>query len=213
MYNTAIFDLDGTLLNTLNDLYTGVNYALKLNGFPERTIDEVKSFIGNGAKMLIYKSIGQVTTDEVFDKVYNDYCEYYSLHKNDTTNPYNGVIDMLSALKAKNIKLAILTNKPDLPAKELALEVFPNIFDQVKGQTNDMDKKPAPDGIFYILDMLDSKLDESIFVGDSEVDIHTGKNAGIYTIGVSWGFRTTDELKKAGADIIIDDTSEILKLF
>lgn len=211
-YHTVIFDLDGTLLNTLTDIFNSVNYVLKTNKLPTHSIDCIQSFIGNGAYTLIERAVPPNSTQELIDTVYLQYMQHYALHKNDTTAPYNGIYDLLTLLKQKGIKTAVLSNKPDVQTKPLCAELFTGLIDYAKGQTEDMPSKPHPDGVYHVLKQLGSTASETLYVGDSEVDMQTGKNANLYTVGVSWGFRSTKELVAHGADYIINVPSELTKL-
>ena len=213
VFKTAIFDLDGTLLDTLRDIAQSVNYALEVNNLQTRPIDEIKSFIGNGILNLIDQSVPKNSTKAQKSKVLQNYMTHYALHKKDNSEPFDGIMELLDNLKEKGVNIAILSNKDDKPTKELAKEVFTNTVCYAKGYTNDMPPKPAPDGIYHILDIINEKLENCIFIGDSDVDIQTGKNAGIYTVGVSWGFREFEELIQNGADKIVHKPSEILELF
>ncbi|MFI3228190.1 MAG: HAD family hydrolase [Clostridia bacterium] len=209
---TVIFDLDGTLLNTLTDITNSVNHALQQSNFPIHTEDEVKTYVGNGAKLLIKRAMPENHTEEQFNTVFAEYMEYYILHSNDNTKPYDGVLQTLKALKLAGIKTAILSNKPDEQTKPLANVVFEGTIDFARGQVVGIPEKPAPDGVYSVLETLNSLPEETIFVGDSDVDILTGKNANLYSVGVSWGFRPTEVLLKNGADTIINHMSELLDI-
>ncbi len=206
---TVIFDLDGTLLNTLADITNSVNYALQKNGFASRTLDEVKSFVGNGAAMLIKRAL---PNDSEFDAVFADYMTHYSVHSNDNTKPYDGVLDSLKQLKILGLKTAVLSNKPDAQTKLLVKQVFGDLINIPQGQLDAIPEKPAPDGVYALLKQLNSQPDQTIFVGDSDVDILTGKNANLYTVGVSWGFRSVAQLNDVGADKIINNMRELINL-
>lgn len=207
---TFIFDLDGTLLNTLTDIANSLNFALEKNNYPTHSYDKVKTFIGNGAGLLVKRAMPENHTEEEFNKTFNDYMKHYSIHSNDNTKPYDGVLDTLKKLKELGYKTAILSNKPDGQTKALAQNVFPNLIDYARGQIDGVPHKPAPDGVYNVLNTLSSLPEQTIFVGDSDVDILTGKNANLYSIGVSWGFRSVEELTKTGADMIIDEMSELI---
>ncbi len=210
MKNTVIFDLDGTLLDTLKDLTISVNHALVLNDMPERTIDEIRSFVGNGVPTLIKRSVTENATNEQLDKCIEDMRAYYTLHSMDNTKPYNGVCEMLKILKAKNIKTAVVTNKLETVARDLCLSVFGDVFTCVIGDNGIDKRKPAPDNVFRALKILNSTPYDAWYVGDSDVDMITAKNAGIESIGVLWGFRDEDTLVQSGAQFIVNDTQALL---
>lgn len=212
-FTTAIFDLDGTLLDSLADVAHSVNHALKENNFQTQDVDQVKKCFGNGVHALIGRLLPSDCPNQTYEKVLADFMAHYALHKNDNSQPFEGMMELLKELKARGIKTAILSNKPDVQTKPLAKEVFGQLIDYARGQRNDVPAKPNPDGVYQILEILDSKAEECVFIGDSDVDINTGKNANIYTIGVSWGYRTTEELKRTGADYIVNKAEEILKVF
>lgn len=209
--NTVIFDLDGTLLDTITDIANAVNHALLKNNLPTHDVNTVKTFVGNGYNVMINKACPQGTTDEIFNKVLSDFITYYSLHNNDSTAPYDGILELLETLKSHGYKTGILSNKEDSATKKLSAETFEDRIDYARGFGTDLPPKPAPDGLFHVALALGSDLSEVAFVGDSDVDIQTGKNAKVFTIGVSWGFRTREDLVKNGADFIADEVSDILK--
>lgn len=212
-FNTVIFDLDGTLLDTLADIANSVNYALEKNNLPTHSVEKTKTFIGAGIEHLINAALPENSSNEVLNAVLQDYTVHYALHKNDNTKPFDGVFELLDALHNKGITCAILSNKPDKATKALASELFSKTISYAKGQTNDMPVKPCADGVFHILEILEKKSSECIFVGDSDIDIQTGKNAKMYTVGVSWGFRSVKELEANGADKIAYSTDDILEIF
>lgn len=212
MKNTVIFDLDGTLLNTLDDLADSVNYALGECGMPPRTVEEVKGFVGNGIVKLIERAVPPNTKKEDFDKCYALFCDYYKEHMEDKTRPYEGVNGLLKKLKAKGFKTAVVTNKAEFAAVDLCKRMFGAGLDLTVGSCTDRPNKPAPDGVFYALSALGSKKEEAVFVGDSDVDILTAKNAQLDCIGVLWGFRSREVVEKAGADLIAETVDELEKL-
>lgn len=209
-YKAIIFDLDGTLLDTSFDLADGVNHALSKNGFPKISTQDAVGFTGNGMKKLIERSLGQIVTEEVFNKVFTDFTEYYSLHANDNTKPYDGIPELISKLREANIPLAVLSNKKHAPTTELIRLHFPDTFRLVYGEGGEVTRKPETKGFWKILRELgiyDPK--DVLYIGDSEVDVMTVKNALCDSVFVPWGFRTKEQLIKAGAEIILDTTDEV----
>lgn len=211
-YDAVIFDLDGTILSTLEDLADGTNYALKSNGLPERTIDEVRRFVGNGVRLLIERAVPENTPLETIDKVHATFAEYYTAHCSIKTKPYDGILDMLDGLRKKGIKLAVLSNKPDYAVQPLCKQYFNEYFDMASGEVTGIAKKPAPDGVYRILDKLGIKNDRCVYIGDSDVDVTTAKNSGMDCIAVDWGFRDRDNLLGAGAELIASTPKELFEL-
>lgn len=209
-YDTIIFDLDGTLLNTLEDLKDSVNFALKKNGFPLRTIDEVRSFVGNGIKVLMELSVPKNLDNCTLEKCLVDFRHHYEKNMKNKTKPYEGIIDLLEQLT--NYKLAIVSNKIDDAVKDLNQIYFEKYIKTAIGESKAISKKPAPDAVFKALEELNSSPKRAVYVGDSEVDVQTAKNSGLSCIGVTWGFRNRDILESHGADYIIDTPRELLKI-
>ena len=212
MVNTIIFDLDGTLLNTLEDLMDSVNYALERQGFPLRTLSEIRSFVGNGIRLLMERAVPEnVVGTDTFEECFKDFNDYYKVHMEDKTAPYEGINEMLANIKKAGFKTAIVTNKVDYAAQELCNRLFREI-DLVVGSVDDRPNKPAPDGVFHAHEQLDSKLENTIFVGDADTDILTAKNAGLPSIGVLWGFRDREIIEAEGAQYIVETVNELEKL-
>ena len=209
MKNTVIFDLDGTLLDTLTDLTLSVNHALRLNNMPERTIDEIRSFIGNGVPTLIKRSVPENTDPMLTEKCIDDMRAHYTVHSMDNTKPYDGICNLLEKLKSNNIRTAVVTNKLESVALDLCNEIFGDVFTCVVGD-NGVDKtKPAPDNVFRALRILNTDASEAYYVGDSDVDMITAENAKIESIGVLWGFRDKQTLVNSGAVHIVNNTDEL----
>lgn len=202
-YKLAIFDLDGTILDTLEDLTDSVNHALTENNMPTRTIEEIRNFLGNGARLLIERAIPSGSSSKTADKVLGDYQEYYDTHSDIKTRPYQGVIEMLTNLRAAGCMTAVLSNKPDAPVKVLCERYFPGLFHIACGEKADVPRKPAPNGVIYILEKLAVSPDDAVYIGDSDVDIDTAKNAGLDCISVDWGFRDAEFLRNHGAKSIV----------
>ncbi len=197
--NTIIFDLDGTLLDTLEDLTDSVNYAMEKFGFPVHTIEEIRRFVGNGAPKLIERSIPQGKENPSYDAVLAAFKEYYAAHCEDKTNPYEGVMALLADLKEKGYRLAVVSNKFDGAVKRLCGKYFGDYIEVAIGESADVKRKPAPDTVYRALRELSCDGSRAVYVGDSEVDIQTAKNASLPCISVTWGFRTAEQLKAAGA--------------
>lgn len=206
-----VFDLDGTLLNTLDDLWLSVNYTMKKYGFPERDKREVRSFLGSGVRYLVNKSLPDDKKD-MTDECLATFKAYYDIHKDDNTRPYDGVIDMLKAVRAAGIKSAIVSNKYDAAVQELKNVTFNGLVDFAVGEGNGIKTKPAPDGVLLALKNLGVNKDEAVYVGDSEVDLKTAENSGLKCVAVTWGFRDRDFLLDNGAKNVIDNPAELLPL-
>ncbi len=211
-YSAIIFDLDGTLTDTLEDLKNSVNYVMKEFGFPERTFDEVRSFVGNGVKRLIYLSVPDNIPEKTADECLAVFKEHYKNNSLIKTKPYDGIIPMLEELKSRGIKTAVVTNKMNEAALDIVRIFFGGLIDITVGQKDGVAQKPQPDGIYYVLENLGISKDKAVYVGDSEVDCITAKNAKIPCIGVSWGFRDEAVLKENGADFIIDAPQQIFNI-
>lgn len=211
-YKAVIFDMDGTILNTLEDLKNATNYSLRQFGMPERSLEEVRMFVGNGIRKLVERAVPSGTSEEKIAQVFDVFLEYYEIHSADNTSPYPGILELVEKLKKSGIKTAVSTNKADVPAQELGREYFHGIFDLIVGQQDGLKVKPAPDSVNKILSILDIQKKDAIYIGDSDVDVQTAKNSGLDFIGVSWGFRGKEFLEKNGAKNIVDNANEILDL-
>lgn len=211
-YNTVIFDLDGTLLYTIEDLSDSTNYALHSHGLPKRSLSEITSFVGNGVRRLIERAVPTGTSKENTDAVFLDFQSYYKEHMRDKTRPYDGIMELLEELKKRQFKTVIVSNKYDAAVKQLKDDYFKGLITEAIGESPTIPKKPAPDGVFTAIQQLGSNLDSCVYVGDSDVDILTAKNANITSVGVTWGFRSRECLQLAGADHIIDHPLELLHL-
>ena len=212
MLDTIIFDLDGTLLNTLEDLKDSVNFALERSNLPLRNINEIRAFVGNGIRLLVERAVPENTDKETVDICFKDFCDYYKIHMEDKTAPYENINEMLDNVKKAGYKTAIVTNKADFAAQDLCRRMFGDNIDFVVGSTDDRPNKPAPDGVFYALEKLGSKLENTIFVGDADTDILTAKNAELPSIGVLWGFRDREIIENAGAEYIVDTVKDLENL-
>lgn len=203
----VIFDLDGTILDTLEDLKNSVNFALNENGMPERTYIEVRSFVGNGIRRLIERSVPDGTPSDMVDKCLEDFRNHYKLHSADTTKPYDGILPLLSALRSRGYRLAVVSNKADFAVQTLVAKYFPDLFDFAVGDREGINRKPSPDSVYEAMRVLDVTRDEVVYVGDSEVDIETSRNAQVPCVAVTWGFRDKCVLEGLGPEYIIDKPS------
>lgn len=209
-YKAIVFDLDGTLTDTLADLKNSVNHALSEFGFPARSLEEIRSFVGNGVRRLIYLSVPENTPDEVSEKCLDVFKAYYKDHSCVETKPYDGIIEVLSELKSRGIKTAVVTNKMHEAAVDIVKLFFDGLIDVTIGQIDGVAQKPQPDSVFLALQKLGVSKDNAAYVGDSEVDCMTAQNAGIPCIGVTWGFRDREILENNGAQFIVDMPKQIL---
>ena len=209
-FDTYIFDLDGTLLSTLNDLATSTNYALRWAGMPERTIEEIRMFVGNGVKLLMERAIPNGINNPKFEETYTKFREHYLEHNLDTTSPYEGIPALLHELKRRGKKLAIVSNKFYAATQDLAKHFFPDTIEVAIGERETIRKKPAPDTVLEALRQLGASKEGAVYIGDSDVDIMTAKNCGLPCISVLWGFRDKDFLIQHGGTIFVNKPSEIL---
>lgn len=212
MYSSVIFDLDGTLLDTLGDLHAAVNYALREFAFPERSLDEVRSFIGNGVVKLMEKSTPDGIDTETQTACLETFRGYYLEHMRDMTAPFEGVTELMAELRGKGIKIAVVSNKLHQAVKELCEDYFPGLIDEAIGVSFEEERKPNPVNVFKALDIFSADESTAVYIGDSEVDVQTAHNAGLKCIGVTWGFRTKQELLSAGCDLIADTCDEVKEI-
>ncbi len=212
LYHTAIFDLDGTLLDTLQDLADSTNYALSLHHLPPRTVEEVRQFVGNGVGLLIHRAVPEGTAEELEGQVLRDFRAHYLLNMENRTAPYPGVLDLLDALRAASVRTAVVSNKFDGAVKGLCQNYFGQRVEAAIGESQGVARKPAPDTVFRALTELGQAPEGAVYVGDSDVDILTAKNAGLPCIAVSWGFRSRAFLEANGARVIADTMQELEQL-
>jgi len=212
MYSTYIFDLDGTLLDTLGDLAASVNYALRTCDMPEHSIEDVRRFVGNGVRLLMERAVPDGASNPCFDEAFSTFRQHYMAHSLDTTRPYDGIPEMLAALKAKGCHTAVVSNKFYAATQELCRHFFADTIDVAIGEheAEGIRKKPAPDTVNEAFRQLGVGKDHAVYVGDSDVDILTAKNSGLPCISVLWGFRDRDFLQKNGAETLICAPSELL---
>ena len=212
-YDTILFDLDGTLLNTLDDLADSLNTVLLKEGYLRRTKDEVKAFIGDGLKMLLQRSLPQGTSEKETLRCLALFREIYLKNMRNRTRPYEEIPALLKTLKQMGIKIGVVSNKPDEATKEMCRLYFQGDVDAAIGDNMERKKKPAPDNVYEVLKQLGSKKERTLYVGDSDVDAATAKNAGLVFAGVTWGYRSRETLIKAGADHIVDEPFQLVALF
>ena len=208
-YDAVIFDLDGTLLNTLDDLTDAVNHVMEQFNYPTHTINEVRSFVGNGIKLLIERSLPYGADTPDFSKIFDAFKQYYTTHCNIKTAPYNGIIDLLEMLSSDGYDLAIVSNKNNAAVENLNNIYFSKYISIAIGESENVKKKPAPDTVLKALEILDCEKHRAIYVGDSDVDFKTAVNAGIDCVNVSWGFRERAFLETFNPTAIIDTPLEL----
>ena len=211
MYKLVIFDLDGTILNTIEDLKDSANFALSQRGYPQKNLEEIRSFVGNGIRNLIIRCLPENTDEAIIDELFTIFNARYKEHCMDKTCPYDGVLELLAKLREQGIATAVLSNKADYAVKILCDKYFTGLFDACAGMKEDVRRKPWPDGIYNILSELNVKGENAVYIGDSEVDIKTAKAAGIDCIAVDWGFRDREVLEAEGANHIASNMEELLK--
>lgn len=211
-YKLVIFDLDGTILDTLDDLADSVNVALESFGFPKRSREEIRSFVGNGIRRLMERAVPKGTTSSVTNLVYGAFQEYYKEHCAEKTKAYPGILKLLERLQKIGCQLAVVSNKADFAVQELCKTYFNGVFDVVVGEREGILRKPAPDSVFEVLRRLGWERKDAVYIGDSEVDIETACNAGVDGIIVEWGFRKREFLKEKGAKRIVSAPEEIFEI-
>ena len=211
-YRFLFFDLDGTLLNTLDDLRDSVNAVLSRHQMPEVTPAQTAAFLGNGAGHLIHCAVPEGTPEEQEKEILAEYRQYYQEHCLVLTAPYPGIPAMLRRLKEAGCVMAVVSNKPDAAVKELNRHFFEGLLVSAIGESAEIRRKPAPDTVFEAMRQTGAEPDSSVYIGDSEVDIQTACNAGLPCISVSWGFRSKEELEAAGAQLIADTPEELEKM-
>lgn len=211
-YKLAVFDLDGTLLDSLEDLRDSVNVVLEAHNYPKRSLEEIRHFVGNGSVKLIERAVPTGTSKEEEKIIHDEYKEYYDKHCNEKTKAYEGIIDVLKILKNNGVKLAILSNKPNFTVEKLNEIYFEGLFEIARGSLPEVAVKPAPDSLLRILKELNISKEETVYIGDSDVDVNTAKNAGVDEIAVTWGFRDENFLKEKGATRFAKNSKELLEL-
>ena len=214
MLNTVVFDLDGTLLDTLGDLASSVNYALRKHGLPECSLQEVRSFLGNGIVRLMQGAVKNAVQGEAFEEVFQTFRSHYLEHCLDTTQPYPGILPMMEKLREAGVKMAIVSNKLHPAVQELSRRFFAELVTSAVGESETVRRKPNPDGVLRALKEMGSRPDEAIYVGDSEVDWETARNAGLRCALVCWGFRDEEFLRTLpGTFAYAQSPDDLLSLF
>lgn len=208
-YKTYIFDLDGTLLSTLADLAASTNYALRTYHMPERSLDEVRRFVGNGVKKLMERAIPDGLNNPLFEETFATFRQHYMQHNLDTTQPYPGIMQLLEQLKAEGKNIAVVSNKFYAATRELCRHFFGDLVPVAIGEREDIRKKPAPDTVIEALRELGVDKEGAVYIGDSDVDIMTAKNSGMPCVSVLWGFRDKEFLLEHGATTLISQPEDM----
>ena len=209
IYDTYIFDLDGTLLDSLTDLAISCNYALRVNNMPERSLDEVRHFVGNGVKKLMERAIPDGLQNPAFEKTYNDFRQHYLVHNLDNTKPYPGIVPLLQRLHSEGKNIAVVSNKFYAATQNLVKHFFGEYVTVAIGERENIRKKPAPDTVIEALRQLNASASGAVYIGDSDVDVMTAHNSGMPCISVLWGFRDKEFLKENGATTFVTAPDEI----
>ncbi len=209
----CIFDLDGTLLNTLDDLANSANEALAAHGEPQRSLAEVRRFVGNGVRVLIHRAVSEECSEALENDIFATFLKVYEREKAHYTRPYEGIEETLDALAAQGLRLAVLSNKNDDAVRALCEQYFPNRFEITQGLTESIQAKPAPDALLLICKKMGITVEEAVYVGDSEVDVATAKACGMRLVACSWGFRDKEELLAAGTSTVIDAPAALTTFF
>lgn len=211
-YELIVFDMDGTILDTLEDLKNSMNHTLRMYNMPERSLDEIRSFVGNGIRKLIERAVVSDTSEDKIDLIHKDFMAHYEVHCADLTKPYDGVNTLIAELRKRGYKTAVVSNKADGAVQDLCVQYFPGLFDLAIGERPEIAKKPAPDMVNLALEQLHVSKEKAVYIGDSDVDVATARNSNLDMIAVDWGFRTREFLVEQGAEIIVSKPEEILEL-
>ena len=210
-YDAVLFDLDGTVLDTVEDIADSLNRALENHGFARISTAQAESFLGNGTRRLVELALPEDCPEAVKEEVIEEYRGLYDRFCHEKTRPYRGMVELMKALKAAGVKTAIVSNKPDSMVQTLAAVYYPGVPDVVLGEREGLPRKPAPDMVQFALEAIGAEASRSIYVGDTEVDILTARNAGMGCVSVPWGFRSREQLEKAGANPIAGTVEELAR--
>ena len=208
--DTVIFDLDGTLLNTLDDLRDSVNAVMKKYGYPQHSLEQIRTFVGNGIGKLMERSVPGGRENEQFEQAFADFKSYYTDHCQIKTKPYDGVVDLMKCLSEQGFKLAIVSNKNDAAVKELNEIYFSRYTNAAIGERKGVRRKPAPDSVYAALDQLGSDIEKAVYIGDSDVDYETAVHCGMDCILVSWGFRDRELLESFDGAVVVEDRKSVV---
>ena len=211
-YQTAIFDMDGTILETLEDMCASVNVTMDHVGYPRCTMDEVRRFVGNGAAKLIERCMPAGAEDPRYPAALEFYRAYYDAHAQIKTGPYPGIPELLNQLSREGVRLAVVSNKPDEAVRVLTERYFPGVFPVAIGNRDGWATKPAPDSVYEAMRLLGARRESTVYVGDSDVDVDTARNAGLDSVIVTWGFRDEDFLRAHGAQHLAHNTDELYEM-
>ena len=211
-WQAAVFDLDGTLINSLADLAASVNRILSAEGYPPRTLDEVRQFVGNGVRRLVERALPHQVPPEELDRLFELYKKDYQQHLLDETAPYPGIVELLQTLKRNGMGLAVLSNKPHTSVNRICEALFPGMFDLSWGDRPGVPRKPDPTAVWMALEEMGVPKEKAVYIGDSETDIRTARNAGLHSIGVLWGFRDRSVLETEQAQEICETAGELERL-
>ena len=211
-YQTAIFDMDGTILETLEDMCASVNVTMDHVGYPRRTMDEVRRFVGNGAAKLIERCMPAGAEDPCYPDALEFYRAYYDAHAQIKTGPYPGIPELLGKLSREGVRLAVVSNKPDEAVRALTERYFPGVFPVAIGNRDGWATKPAPDSVYEAMCLLGARRESTVYVGDSDVDVDTARNAGLDSVIVTWGFRDEDFLRAHGAQHLAHNADELYEM-
>ena len=211
-YQTAIFDMDGTILETLEDMCASVNVTMNHVGYPRRTMDEVRRFVGNGAAKLIERCMPAGAEDPRYPAALEFYRAYYDAHAQIKTGPYPGIPELLNQLSREGVRLAVVSNKPDEAVRALTERYFPGVFPVAIGNRDGWATKPAPDSVYEAMRLLGARRESTVYVGDSDVDVDTARNAGLDSVIVTWGFRNENFLRAHGAQHLAHNADELYEM-
>ncbi len=211
-YDAILYDMDGTVLDTLGDLCDSVNYSLAQFSFPAITMSDAAQYLGNGARRLITLACPEGTDEETVEKVLAFYLPWYNEHCRIKTAPYDGILEMMRKFRALGVKQAVISNKPDPAVQSLAEDFFSGLLELAVGESKDVRRKPAPDGVLNAAKQMNAPLDRCVYIGDTEVDIETAKNAGMDCVSVTWGFRSARQLIDSGASVMVNNAEELIDL-